>query len=99
MGGTAAKFGVAAGFTVTVIVVVEAQLTDGVKVYKVVAFWLNEGVHTPGIPLFETAGNVTLVPAQMGGCWVKAGTTFALTVTGIVKGPAAVHCPGLGVKT
>ena len=63
---TCVNVGVVAGFTVTVIVAVDAHCpVVGVNVYVVVAELFIAGDHVPVIELFDVVGNVNEPPAQI----------------------------------
>ena len=97
IGATCVNVGVVCGFTVTVIVAVEAQaLAAGVKVYVVVAVLLIAGDQVPVIPLSEVVFNVNDPPLQIAATCVNVGVTFGLTVTLIVV--VVAQAPAVGVN-
>ena len=93
--------GVIFGLTVTVSVVVVAQMpAAGVNVYDA-EFWLSivEGLHVPAIPFVDDVGRAgTLVPAQIVKLVPKlnVGVMFGLTVT--LNVVVVAHWPASGVK-
>jgi hypothetical protein len=67
IGATCVNVGVVCGFTVTVIVAVEAQaLAAGVKVYVVVAVLLIAGDQVPEMLLVDVTGSVNVPPVHIG---------------------------------
>jgi hypothetical protein len=96
---TGLKVGVMPGFTVTVIVVVEAHWpASGVKVYVPLAVLLTtDGDQLPVIPFVDVVGNVGATePEQIGAKAAKVGVTLGVTVT--VNVAVVAHWPASGVN-
>lgn len=100
IGGTAANVGTTFGFTVIVIVVVDAHCPEvGVKVYVVVVVLFNTGVQVPVIPFVDVAGNAAkAAPEQIGGTELKVGITTGSIVIETTVGVVEAHWPGSGVN-
>ena len=79
---TCVNVGVTFGFTVIIIVAVEAHNpVVGVNVYVVVAVLLIVGDQVPVIALVEVVGNAAnVVPEQIAATCVKVGVGFGFTV-------------------
>ena len=85
IGAICVNVGVILGLTVTLIVVVVAQVpAAGVKVYVVVEVLFTAGDHDPVIPFNEVVGRVNDPPLQIGATCVNVGVTGEPTVTVIV---------------
>ena len=100
IGATWIKVGVVSGFTVIVIVAVEAHWPFvGVKVYVVVEVLIKAGDHVPviaGVFVELIGSGLNVEPEQIGATWLKVGVVSGFTVIVIVAFEA--HCPAVAVN-